>query len=485
MSGVKGRRARRLAGSPVPAAMAVLARGDALSMSRPELEPVVTEMVLAWWNPSLSKQTLRACPGIVKVLDWLQDQAGNDWHSRWVASGADSQPRTWPSLTGATTITEAQAAGLTVEALVILRAIAPSLPWLLGVSRFRLQDDWTLHHDAAVFAALRKRLNADDCVDRGDTIGHLYRLSVTTGRDLPALTAADFYAGHRDLVRAGRRRNLDAAWRHLRQVGLLSGEPEELCQVRAKPRLTPAELVDRYGVHDVGMRRLLVEYLTERETTCDYTTLTSVALHVAKLFWVDLEAHEPGLRSLALSPEQARAWKKRVQTLPSGRQRTDWSAVARSVRSFYLDLSAWAQDDPARWAPWCAPCPIGNRELRKLAPRRRRRQIATMNARTRALSPLLPQLISSVARQLWFAEQRLAAATAAEPGAEFTVAGERWRRSPRPVRRQRYYQQYDVTATDEAGRRVDLSKAEDRAFWTWATVEVLRHTGYASRNCWN
>jgi hypothetical protein len=94
-------------------------------------------------------------------------------------------------------------------------------------------------------------------------------------------------------------------------------------------RLTPAELVDRYGVHDVGMRRLLVEYLTERETTCDYTTLTSVALHLAKLFWVDLEAHEPGLRSVALSPEQARAWKKRVQTLPSGRQRTVGGAPVR------------------------------------------------------------------------------------------------------------------------------------------------------------
>ena len=100
-----------------------------------------------------------------------------------------------------------------------------------------------------------------------------------------------------------------------------------------------------------------------------------------------------------------------------------------------------------------------------------------MNARTRALSPLLPQLVSSVTRQLRIAEQRLAAAEAAQPGAEFTVAGERWRRSQTPVRRQRYYQQYDVTATDDAGRRVDLSKAEDRAFWTWATVEVLRHTG--------
>lgn len=71
----------------------------------------------------------------------------------------------------------------------------------------------------------------------------------------------------------------------------------------------------------------------------------------------------------------------------------------------YLDLAAWAQDDPARWAPWVAPSPIGNRELRVLAPRRRRRQIAEMNARTRALSPVLPHLISSLAAQLRWAEQ--------------------------------------------------------------------------------
>jgi hypothetical protein len=79
-----------------------------------------------------------------------------------------------------TTITEKWVADLTTEALVILRAIVPSLPWLLGASRFRLQDHWTLHHDAAVFTALRKMLKADDCADRGDTIGHLYRLSVRT-----------------------------------------------------------------------------------------------------------------------------------------------------------------------------------------------------------------------------------------------------------------------------------------------------------------
>jgi hypothetical protein len=34
-----------------------------------------------------------------------------------------------------------------------------------------------------------------------------------------------------------------------------------------------------------------------------------------------------------------------------------------------------------------------------------------------------------------------------------------------------------VTAFDSASRRINLTKSEDRAFWTWAIVEVLRHTG--------
>jgi len=55
----------------------------------------------------------------------------------------------------------------------------------------------------------------------------------------------------------------------------------------------------------------MVEYLTERESDCDYSTLRTVALHVVKLFWVDLEAHETGIRSLALTTIQVTEWKRR------------------------------------------------------------------------------------------------------------------------------------------------------------------------------
>ena len=54
----------------------------------------------------------------------------------------------------------------------------------------------------------------------------------------------------------------------------------------------------------------------------------------------------------------------------------------------------------------------------------------------------------------------------------FTAAGQQWRRSAtkKPTAR--------VWADDpQTGKRRDLSLAEHRAFWSWAILEVLRHTG--------
>jgi hypothetical protein len=294
---------------------------------------------------------------------------------------------------------------------------APSLGWLVGTPRLRLRDDWTIYHDVDVFAAVRAIAEVAAGADRADSIGHLYRISVTTGRGLSDLTGEDFRTTREALVRLHRRKgSLDTTWRHLRAVGLLQGEPDELWQVLAKSRLTPSELVDRYGVRDDGIRNVLVEYLTERESGCDYTTLTTIASHVVKLFWVDLETHEPGIQTLALTREQAHLWKRRLQTLPTGGRRRDWPAVAQNVRSFYLDLAAWSQDDPARWGAWVTPCPIGNRELRALGTRRRRRQIAEMNARTRSLSPVL-------AAACQFRDRRVALSEGAPPSSISSRSG--------------------------------------------------------------
>ena len=48
------------------------------------------------------------------------------------------------------------------------------------------------------------------------------------------------------------------------------------------------------------------------------------------------------------------------------------------VRAFYLDLTQWAADDPARWGPWVVPCPSGT----PMSPRSARRDLAASHGWT-------------------------------------------------------------------------------------------------------
>jgi len=67
----------------------------------------------------------------------------------------------------------------------------------------------------------------------------------------------------------------------------------------------------------------------------------------------------------------------------------------------------------------------------------------------------------------------LAAARLTEPGQQFTAAGQTLVRSVRP-----HAAPGSIWATEAAGgKQRHLNIEEDRAFWAWAAVEVLRHTG--------
>jgi integrase len=103
-----------------------------------------------------------------------------------------------------------------------------------------------------------------------------------------------------------------------------------------------------------------------------------------------------------------------------------------------------------------------------------------MHQRTRELAPLLPTLIAAAEAARRRSIQMLQAATAVAPGAQFEVDGQRQRRSMLATDPSKggTGRPGVVYADDpDGGRRVNLSLAEDNAFWTWAIVEVLRHTG--------
>jgi integrase len=95
-----------------------------------------------------------------------------------------------------------------------------------------------------------------------------------------------------------------------------------------------------------------------------------------------------------------------------------------------------------------------------------------MDARTRERLPVLPMLVAAADRHRKDAATRLVVARATAPGEMFTAAGQELRRAclahPSPR-----------TWAEEpgSGERRDLTREEDHAFWAWAIIEVLRHTG--------
>src|SRR5664280_2076179 len=93
--------------------------------------------------------------------------------------------------------------------------------------------------------------------------------------------------------------------------------------------------------------------------------------------------------------------------------------------------------------------------------------------RTRERLPVLPTLIAAVATQRTATADRLTAAAATSPGQVFTAAG-----AAGGDRSAQGLPGGTVWAEDPAGgRRRNLTLEEHRAFWAWAAVEVLRHSG--------
>ena len=88
---------------------------------------------------------------------------------------------------------------------------------------------------------------------------------------------------------------------------------------------------------------------------------------------------------------------------------------------------------------------------------------------------VVPQLVSSIAETLRIAEQRLRAASAVPAGQEFLFDGQTWRVAPNTHTGGYIRTQLFVVSPD--GAQHDLTAEEDAAFWTWAVVEVLRHSG--------
>ena len=451
-------------------------------------------------NPA-SQQARRL--GMLAVLAWLQTHPGDSWQQRWQASGAEAA-LDWRDLITAATAgrsrtrpaTGAQVPHLSPGLLVLICAdvIRPSLAWLLRFAPARrgLATEMARTRDSPAFAAL-----AELCIQGrvGVQTGQQARTRIAVilaakGGPVAAVQVGDCVellqtaAGIRATSGSEAHAHSPLFYQLLRSHGALGQDaPAAIEMFSGRGQPTCEQLIDRYQIACRPVRDVLVDYLRERQPSVDFSSLQRFAYLLGKLFWADLETHHPDIDSLQLPREVAAAWKQRVMTRtrmttsPAGEQvrvtstRLDGRSVLTAVRAFYLDLAEWADDDPARWGPWAVRCPVSASDVSHKKDRSRRK--SRMDQRTRERLPVLPGLVSWVQTERARTADLLTAAERTPPGELFTTAGQTLRRTVMKTETTgRVWAEHP-----DGGQRRDLTFEEHRGFWTWAMVEVLRHTG--------
>ncbi|HEY5354433.1 MAG TPA: hypothetical protein VIK57_18445, partial [Streptosporangiaceae bacterium] len=437
--------------------------------------------------------------GLARLLDWLESQPGKTWQERWRVSGAEAAGAGWRELPllwleGRGRRSQWLPSELSAALRVAICAdlIRPSLSWLVSAASIKgaLSRDLAKARDPAGFARLTARCDGHSGISARARTRTLQRSSVIIA--VKGGTLTDIIAGDilelldvETSVLAGWPGDGPALYQMLHELGILQGQaPARLRELRTGGQKTPDELIGRYQLACRPIRDLLVDYLRERQPGLDYNSLRALAYYLGRRFWKDLETHHAGIASLHLPAEVAAAWRQRLLTQPgtvmteAGHKtavsvpRVSYGQCLTSVRSFYLDLSQWAIEDPARWAHWVVPCPVSQDEIGNRKSVRRRK--ARMDARTRERLPVLPVLVAAADRQRKTAGALLHAARQTEPGDIFTAAGQTLTRS--------LLAQSTITPRIWAdgppgGKRRDLWHEEEYAFWAWAAVEVLRLTG--------
>lgn len=444
-------------------------------------------------NPD-SQRTRRT--GVLAALGWLAGFPGRNWQQRWQASGAEAAPD-WRDLF----ISESAgrwrnapgepAPHLSIGLMVLICAdvIRPSLDWLLrfAPARRALATEMARTRDSTAFAHLNQAC-LEGPVGLQAAQQALTRIAIimaAKGGPVSAVRVGDCVELLATVTGTGLQTNARSPlfYQLLRRHVWGDDAPAAIEMFSSNGQPTCEQLIDRYNIKCRPVRDVLVDYLRERQMAMDFSSLQRTAYLLGKLFWADLEAHHPGIDSLKFSRDVAASWKKRVvtrsrtSTSANGEQiqrtsaRLDGRSVFSAVRAFYLDLAEWADDDPARWGPWAVRFPVSATDVSHKKDRLARK--SRTDQRTRERLPVLPALISWVQGERTRTRDLLVFGGRTAAGELFTAAGQTLRRTAMKTETTGR-----VWAEDpEGGPRRDLTFEEHRGFWTWAMVEVLRHTG--------
>lgn len=247
-------------------------------------------------------------------------------------------------------------------------------------------------------------------------------------------------------------------------------------------QLTIEQLVDRYPIEEPTDPRSAHRLSARASAALDYTSLNSRARGLAGLFWSRVETLAPGIDTLHLPPDVARAWKDDLRSIT----RTAVDAAGRSANNFAP--KELQRQSVASARVLSRPRALGRRRSVPLGAvggalpdqygevkegKELKHRKARMDQRTRERLPVLSQLVRSAADRRAAAAALLVAAQNTEPGEVIAGTDGELRRSL--IRRGTGR----VVWADNtvSGVRRDLTYEDEEAFWAFATIEVLRLSG--------
>ena len=379
---------------------------------------------------------------MAKLLRWLSTFPGDTWQAavagqrrRGASRSRVGRPADRDGWQRTARSASYDATDLTSGLLMLIcgDVIRPGLPWMLTRTHRYLASVMAQVRDPDGFARLQQLADAEPAGSQGDAkiaATRIATLMACKGGSIADITVGDcveLVETMRQVHTRGGQKKVDFYLR-LRALGVFPGDAPHSIRAfgLAGGKLTIEQLVDRYRIQCRPIRDLLVDYLRERQPSLDFVSLDAISRTLAGLFWARVEALAPGIDSLRLPPAVVRAWKEELSTV----KRTTTNAAGERievstprlnakdelmrVRALYLDIAQWAVEDPARWAPWVAPCPISDAEVQKAKERRHRK--ARMDQRTRERLPVLPVLVRTANDRRLAAARLLAAAQATATG---------------------------------------------------------------------
>jgi len=265
------------------------------------------------------------------MLDWLEDQPGDTWQQRWLASRAETAGPGWRQVAvswlrehGFRSQWLPAELSTALKTLICADLLRPSLDWLVSAASLKgdLARELAPSRDPRGYARLSAHCESHPSMSAAARRHTLQRSSViiaAKGGTLQDITVGDVLEllDIETAVLAAWPTDAPVLYQMLHELGIFGRQaPTRLREFRTGGQRTPDELIDRYQLACRPVRNLLVDYLCERQPGLDYNSLKDLSYYLGKRFWKDLELHHPGIDTLQLPAEVATAWRERLLTKP-------------------------------------------------------------------------------------------------------------------------------------------------------------------------